>query len=55
MMVLHGRRMIKTMEKEVTAKNIVAVLNKALLVHQKNRTEIKYLWNFNHGSGILYS
>lgn len=49
MMVLHGRRMIKTMEKKVTAKNIVAVLNKALLVHQKNRTEIKYLWNYYRG------
>jgi SPP1 family phage portal protein len=48
-MMLHGRRMIKTDETEVTAGNVVAILRKALPYHWKNRSEIQYLWNYYKG------
>lgn len=48
-MVLHGRRVIKTSETEVTVQNVVSILQKALFKHLKNRAEIQYLWNYYCG------
>ena len=48
-MSLHGRRVIKTDETEVTIDNVVSILRKALPVHWKNRSEIEYLWNYYKG------
>lgn len=48
-MVLHGRRMIKTDETEVTQNNVVTILRKALPTHWKNRSEIQYLWAYYRG------
>lgn len=48
-MQLHGRRMIKTDESEVTIENVVTVLRKALPFHWKNRSEINYLWHYYKG------
>lgn len=46
---LNGRRVIKTDETEVTEQNVVAILQKALPYHLKNREEIIYLWNYYKG------
>lgn len=52
---LHGRRMIKSSVTEVTAKNVVEVLQKAMTDHDLNRSEIDYLWNYYRGKQpILY-
>lgn len=48
-MALHGRRIIKTDETEVTDDNVVAILRKALPYHWKNRSEINYLWAYYKG------
>lgn len=48
-MQLHGRRMIKTDESEVTLDNVVSILRKALPFHWKNRSEINYLWHYYKG------
>ena len=48
-MLLHGRRMIKTDQTEVTIDNVVTVLRKALPTHWKNRSEIQYLWHYYKG------
>lgn len=47
--LLHGRRMIKTDQTEVTIDNVVTVLRKALPTHWKNRSEIQYLWHYYKG------
>ena len=46
---LHGRRQIFTGEKEITRKNVLQVLEKALSVHTRNRREILYLKNYERG------
>lgn len=48
-MPLHGRRIIKTDETEVTIDNVVSILRKALPYHWKNRSEIQYLWHYYKG------
>lgn len=48
-MFLHGRRIIKSDETEVTADNVVRILQKALPYHWKNRSEIQYLWHYYKG------
>ena len=48
-MLLRGRTVIKSMEKEVTINNVVSILNRALITHWKNRAEIRYLWNYYRG------
>lgn len=48
-MEMHGRRQIFTNEPEITAENVVAVLNEALNVHNKNRAEIEYLEKYQRG------
>lgn len=46
---LHGRKQIFTNEKEITAGNVVAVLNKALMVHHRNRSDEVYLEKYLRG------
>lgn len=48
-MELHGRRQIFTNEKDITTGNVVRVLNDALMVHNRNRAEEKYLVNYRNG------
>lgn len=54
-MEMHGRRVIYTVEPEITSGNILQVLNKALDVHRSNRAEEEYLENYLRGiQPILY-
>lgn len=46
---MSGRRVIKTSVGEITAENVVEVLQKALETHELNRSEIDYLWNYYRG------
>lgn len=46
---LFGRRQIFTDKEEITAENVVSVLEKALRVHSQNQDEIQYLWNYYKG------
>ena len=48
-MEMYGRRMITTDATELTNANIVDELNKAFGVHNLNRGEIEYLWNYYRG------
>lgn len=48
-MSLHGRRQIFTNEAAVTADNVVRVLNEALAVHTRNRSEEVYLEKYIRG------
>lgn len=48
-MRLHGRRMILTNVEDITRDNILKVLADVLPVHQLNREEIKYLWDYYRG------
>lgn len=52
---MFGRRKIFTDEAEITAENIVDVLNKALNVHALNSSEIDYLWNYYRGKTPILS
>lgn len=46
---MNGRRVIKTSVTEITRENVVDVLKKALAIHELNRSEIDYLWNYYRG------
>lgn len=46
---MSGRREIFTSETEITEKNIMAVLNRAMETHTLNSSEIDYLWNYYKG------
>lgn len=48
-MELHGRRTIYTEEAVITRENVIRVLNKALAVHNLNRSEENYLQKFDRG------
>src|SRR5574344_456480 len=47
--LMFGRRVIYTDESEITRKNIVGVLNKAMAIHYSNRSEIQYLYDYYRG------
>lgn len=52
---MFGRRVITTEVSEITVDNIVDVLEEAMKVHEKNRSEIEYLWKYYKGEQpILY-
>lgn len=52
---LFGRRVIYSDVEEVTADNVLEVLNKALMIHEVNREEIAYLDNYYRGNQpIIY-
>lgn len=44
-----GREKIYTDVERITAENVVEVLSKALLTHNKNQSEIQYLWDYYRG------
>lgn len=46
---MFGRREIFTEVENITAENVVEVLNKAVSVHDINRSEIDYLWKYYKG------
>lgn len=46
---LTGRRQIYTNKKEITTENVVEVLGKALAIHNINRSEICYLYDYFRG------
>jgi SPP1 family phage portal protein len=46
---MYGRRVITTDAAEITADNVVAVLEEAMKLHEKNRGEIDYLWKYFKG------
>jgi len=46
---LNGRRMILYPEVEVTRENLPFILEKAFTVHDINRSEIQYLWDYYRG------
>ena len=46
---MYGRRVITTDVAEITADNVVAVLEEAMKLHEKNRSEIDYLWKYFKG------
>lgn len=48
-MSLHGRRQIFTNEEEVNARNVLSVLNAALPIHLRNRSEMVYLEKYVRG------
>ena len=47
--LMSGRRIIKTSVTEITAGNVIEVLNKAIAIHELNRSEIDYLWKYYKG------
>lgn len=46
---MSGRRVIKSSVRKITDENVVDVLQKALVDHAYNRSEIDYLWNYYKG------
>ena len=46
---MHGRRVILTDVSEITAANVVDVLEEAMQTHDINRPEIEYLWKYYKG------
>jgi SPP1 family phage portal protein len=46
---MYGRRIITTDVSEITAGNVVEVLEEAMKTHEKNRAEIDYLWKYYKG------
>ena len=50
-----GREVIYTNEIKITRENIVKELSKALSIHNRNKDEIDYLWNYYTGNQpVLY-
>ena len=49
MLGYYGRKEIFSDVKEITAENVVEVLEKTLTVHEENRTQIDYLYNYKNG------
>ena len=46
---MYGRRVITTDVTEITADNVVEVLQEAMKIHEKNRSDIDYLWKYYKG------
>ena len=46
---MYGRRVITTDVGEITAENVVGVLEEAMKLHDRNRSEIDYLWKYYKG------
>ena len=46
---MYGRKVITTDVEVITADNVVAVLEEAMKTHEKNRSEIEYLWKYFKG------
>lgn len=48
-MQLHGRKQIFTNERKITRGNVLKVLNKAMEIHTRNRSEEEYLQKYERG------
>ena len=48
--VLFGRKVIYSSEDEITRENVIDVLNRAIPIHNQNRSEIEYLFNYYRGN-----
>lgn len=46
---LHGRKTIFSEEKTITEENIAKVIEKAMQIHETNRKDIDYLYNYRKG------
>ena len=46
---MYGRRVITTDVTEITAGNVVEVIEEAMKLHERNRSEIDYLWKYYKG------
>jgi hypothetical protein len=46
---LFGREKITLDEVEITDENVLEILDKVMNVHNKNRGEIQYLWDYYRG------
>lgn len=46
---LYGREIIYTDFEEITPENVLQVLNKAMVVHSRNRADIQYLYDYYKG------
>lgn len=46
---MSGRRKIKTSATNINRDNLIEVLDKALSIHELNRSEVDYLWNYYRG------
>lgn len=46
---MSGRRKIKTSATNINHDNLIEVLDKALSIHELNRSEVDYLWNYYRG------
>lgn len=53
-MQMFGREKIYTDVERITAENVVEVLNKALITHNKNKREIQYLWDYYCGKTPIW-
>ena len=52
---MFGRRVIKSSAKDITVSNVVDEVQAAMNVHESNRGEIEYLWNYRNGNQpVLY-
>lgn len=47
--LMTGRKLILSSETEVTADNILKIINKAMNIHTLNSSEIDYLWKYRNG------
>ena len=46
---LFGREVISIDEVEITDENVVEIVEKVMLIHDKNRRDIQYLWDYYRG------
>lgn len=46
---MHGRQVIKTSVPKITADNVLDVLRKAFAIHERNCSDIQYLWDYYKG------
>ena len=49
-----GRQMITTAEETITADNVIDVVKEAMRIHEKNASDIDYLWNYYKGDQPVY-
>ena len=49
-----GRQMITTAEEVITADNVIDVVKEAMRIHEKNASDIDYLWNYYKGDQPVY-
>ena len=47
--IMNGRRIITSGVKEITGDNVIDVLQKTMLEHELNRSEIDYLYRYYKG------